>query len=203
MYLIKHRVLSESDVSSVGGETSDTQHLQFISVLFFLLTHRSPMPAEELLFDTVVVFLVQHARVRTNSGCLSSVESQNSVVECMRILQKLSQADDIEKASRAVVAAGQKQAKIIAGYDLLTSQKETQTVTRLFRTVRSLGIDITFIDVAYTVETLVEAETDHTHTLTLQGCLAALLLTLGIESNSLGTLFALARLLGGDVEVSS
>lgn len=188
----------------------------FVSTFFLSLTGRKPKRGEEVLLNAVMVSCIDHG-IEPASGFVPRVSaaSGNTVIpamaagllalgpyhggaisQAMTLFAELEMAGNVETAATQKVKEYREQKKRLPGFGHPVYKHNDPRVTKLFGLARTHRLPMTFMDVALTVETVLETELGKKLVLNIDGGIAALLLTLGIEPEAGDAVFAVARMAG-------
>lgn len=191
----------------------------FVKTLFLSLTGREPSKVEKKILNSILVASIDHG-LQPSSGFVPRVVAAagndintamasvflalgpyhgGAVNGAMEIFEKLKNAKDVEKECQNLVEEYQKQKKRIPGFGHAHYKNRTTGDPRskqLFKIATDAGLSRDIITIAETLEETIEWKLKKVLVINIDGCLAALLVTLGIDAKAGNALFALARAAG-------
>lgn len=194
----------------------------FVSTLFLSLTGRNPKKNEKKLLNAILVASIDHG-INPASGFVPRVvaSSGNDILTCMassllalgpyhggaitgamRVLQQVSEdGEDKEQACERLIDAYRLEKKRIPGFGHPVYKKVDPRAKLLFEMAREANLDIEFMNLARQMEHSLEQKLNKKLILNIDGAIAALLLTLGIDPIAGNALFGLARVAGSIAHV--
>lgn len=209
---------TEQGVELRGHQLTDlVKEANFVATLFLSLTGRSPQPAEEKILNAVLVASIDHGvnpasgfvpRVVAASGndVLTAMASTllalgpyhgGAITGTMEVLAALnSNGPDKEKACAQLVAEYRQTKKRVPGYGHAQYREEDPRTTQLFNLAQQAGLQPDFIQLARLLELKIEENLGRKLVLNVDGAIAALLLSLGIDPKAGNALFGVARVAG-------
>lgn len=191
----------------------------FVKTLFLSLTGREPSAEEKKLLNMILVASIDHG-LQPSSGFVPRVVAAagndittamasvllalgpyhgGAVTGAMEIFQRIKDSKDVEKECQTIVEEHQKQRKRIPGFghahykDRATGDPRTQ---QLFKLATENGLNRDVITIAETLEETIEWKLHKVLVINIDGGLAALLVTMGLDPKAGNALFALARVAG-------
>lgn len=188
----------------------------FISTLFLSLTGKLPTTGEKRILDAIMVASIDHGvepasgfvpRVVAASGndVLPSMASTllalgpfhgGAVSEAMEIFYRLADQENIEVAAHLLVSTKRKNKERISGFGHRKYKDFDPRTQQLFKLARDQQLDLTFINIAQTVEAALETATGRRLVINIDGAIACLLCTLKLDPLAGNGIFGIARVAG-------
>lgn len=188
----------------------------FVATVFLSMTGREPTSAEKFIFNALLVAAIDHGlepasgfvpRVVAASGNEITVAMASSllalgqyhgaaITPSMTMLQQLNQAPDVEQACRDLVRATRDTKQKLMGFGHPIYKDVDPRTQQLFSLARQQQLSLDFINIALTLEQIIEEELGKKLVINIDGAIATLLLTLKFEPLSGNAIFALARAAG-------
>jgi len=216
---------TENDIEIRGQKLDQLiSEADFASVLFLSITGKPATASESRLLNAILVSSIDHGiepasgfvpRVVASSGnnMLTAMAASllalgpyhgGAITPAMEFFAAIHQqtTDDLEKAALKMIRDLRESGKRISGFGHPIYKDQDPRSHELFKLARDLTIDTKFIDIALTVETLLEQETGKKLVLNVDGAIAALLLTLGFEPTVGNGIFGLARVAGSIAHIA-
>lgn len=194
----------------------------FISTLFLSLTGRKPLPKENKILNAILVSALDHGispatgfipRVVASSGanilqCMASTiltigpyhggavsDAQKLFAQIYKEALKTKDVD-IEGASQIIIKNMLDQKQRIPGFGHPIYKDIDPRTKALFELARKEELSLQYMNIARQVEHTLEQLKDKKLPLNIDGSLAALLLTLGIDEKAGNAIFALSKVAG-------
>lgn len=189
----------------------------FVSTFFLSLTGRKPKKNEKKILNAILVSSIDHG-INPASGFVPRVvaSSGNDILTCMassllalgpyhggaitgsmNVLQVVAaDGDDREKACERLIDEYRLQKKRIPGFGHPVYKDKDPRAEKLFTLAREADLEIDFMNLAKLMEHSLEQKLNKKLILNIDGAIAALLLTLGIDPIAGNALFGLARVAG-------
>ena len=195
----------------------------FVSVFFFHLTGKKPSEAERQVLNAILIASLDHGvepasgfipRVVASTGhdVLTSMASTllalgpkhgGAITGCMEVLQELNQmGSDKEAAAIELVKKYREQKKRIPGYGHPYYKDSDPRAEELFKIARQSSLSPEFSNLAQILEHAIEEELRKKLILNIDGAIAALLLTMGIDPLAGNGIFGLARVAGSIAHIT-
>lgn len=190
----------------------------FASVLFLSITGKQATSEQSKLLNAILVSSIDHGiepasgfvpRVVASSGnnILTAMASSllalgpyhgGAITSAMEVFAEIHQQveDDLEKTVLEKIRQTSEAKQRLSGFGHPIYKDIDPRTQELFRFARQLNQDSVFMDIALTVETLLEQEKGRKLVLNIDGAIAVLLLTLGFEPAVGNGIFGLARVAG-------
>ncbi|HEX7017724.1 MAG TPA: citryl-CoA lyase [Patescibacteria group bacterium] len=197
--------------------TELVKEANFVSTLFLSLTGRKPTSAEEKILNAILVASIDHGinpasgfvpRVVAASGneILTAMASTllalgpyhgGAITAAMEVFSHLQQQNhDKEKACADLVAGYRQTKKRVPGYGHAHYRDEDPRTTQLFNLAQQAGLNVDVINLARLLELKIEENLNRKLVLNIDGAIAALLVTLGIDPKAGNAIFGVARVAG-------
>jgi citrate synthase len=193
----------------------------FVSTFFLSLTGRKPSKQEKIILNAILVSCIDHG-INPASGFVPRVvaSSGNDVLTCMAssllalgpyhggaitgamevFLQVKTNGDlkgsNIEQASDELVDSYRLEKKRVPGFGHPTYKTFDPRAKLLFELARKEDLDIEYMNVARQMEHSLEQKLNKKLILNIDGAIAALLMTLGIDPIAGNAIFGLSRVAG-------
>ncbi len=189
----------------------------FVSTFFLSLVGRKPQKAEKIILNALLVSSIDHGinpasgfvpRVVAASGnnVLTAMASTllslgtyhgGAISEAMRIFEIIDgDGDDVEKACDRLISSYRVEKRRVSGYGHPFYRENDPRVKALFDLARKNELSIKFMNIARQLEHSLEIEFNKKLILNIDGAIAALLMTLGIDQKAGDAIFGLARVAG-------
>lgn len=189
----------------------------FVATFFLSLTGRKPTAAEEKVLNALLVAAVDHGinpasgfvpRVVASSGnsVLTAMASSllalgpyhgGAITGAMEVLREVNEySDDKEKAATWLVKKYRSEKKRVPGFGHPVYKKVDPRTQQLFQLAREAELPLDYINLAKQVEHTLEEETLKKLVINVDGALAALLLSMGIDPLAGNAIFGVARVAG-------
>jgi len=189
----------------------------FVSTLFLSIVGRKPKKAEKVIFNALLVSSIDHGispasgfvpRVVASSGgnILMAMASSlltlgprhgGAVTEAMEVFNKISKnGENIEKSSEDLVDSYRIDKKRMPGFGHPVYKEIDPRAKVLFDLARKNNLSIEFMNIAKQMEHSLEIGLNKKLVLNIDGAMAALLLTLGIDPVAGNAIFGLAKVAG-------
>jgi hypothetical protein len=144
----------------------------FIGTLFFSLVGRKPSKKEKTILNAILV-----------SSLALNPENRGVITKAMDVFKEISgKGDDIEKSSIKLVDYYINNKEKISGFGHPYYKDFDPRAKSLFEVARKNELDIQFMNIARQIEHSLEDRLDQKFVLNIYGAIAALLLTLDIDS---------------------
>lgn len=197
--------------------TSLISEADFVATFFLSLTGRKAKKNEKKILNALLVASLDHGinpssgfvpRAVASSGgdVLSAMASAllalgpyhgGAVTDAMKILQAVADDDqDKEAACERLIDFYRLDKKRISGFGHPVYTKSDPRAVQLFKLAREEGLDILYMNLAKQMEHSLEQKLNKSLVLNIDGALAALLLTIGIDPLAGNAIFGLARVAG-------
>ena len=189
----------------------------FVSTFFLSLTGRKPKKPEKVILNAILVSSIDHGispasgfvpRAVASSGgdILMAMASSlltlgprhgGAVTEAMRVYKKISESgENIEKSCENLIDSYRVNKKRIPGFGHAVYKKVDPRAKLLFDMARKNNLDIQFMNIAKQLEHSLEDKLNKKLILNIDGAIAALLITLGIDPVVGNAIFGLAKVAG-------
>lgn len=193
------------------------EEADFVSTLFLSLTGRKPKKNEKKIMNAILVSCIDHGinpasgfvpRVVASSGndiltCMASAllalgpYHGGAITDAMQVFQKVSEdGENIEKACDNLIDEYRLQKKRVPGFGHPKYTKVDPRTKVLFDMARKAELEIGFMNIAKQMEHSLEQKLNRLLVLNIDGAIAALLLSLGIDPIAGNAIFGLARVAG-------
>jgi citryl-CoA lyase len=190
----------------------------FVATVYLSITGQAPSTEQTKLLNAILVAAMDHGiepasgfvpRVVASSGndILTAMASSllalgpyhggaiSSAMEVFEQIQK-QKGSDLEATALSLIKNYRADKKRLPGFGHPVYQDVDPRTQQLFALARTLNLDLQYVDIALTLETLLEQETGRKLVLNIDGALAALLLTLNFPPKLGNGIFGLARVAG-------
>lgn len=196
----------------------------FVSTVFLSLTGNKPTAPQKKLFNAILVASIDHGiqpasgfvpRVVAASGndILTAMASTllalgpyhgGALTPAMEVFAQISTngGSDVEVAALALIKEYRNSKRRVPGFGHPQYTHQDPRTQQLFALAREAGLEQRFIDIALTVETVLEQELGRKLVLNIDGAIAALFLTFGFEPRVGNALFGLARVAGSIAHIA-
>ncbi len=196
----------------------------FVATLFLAITGRQPSKGENKLLNALLVSAIDHGvnpasgfvpRVVAASGndILTAMASTlltlgplhgGAVLGAMQIFSQLQPAatNDIEQAAINLINDYKSKNRRIPGFGHPVYTTVDPRTKILFEMAKNEGLDLQYLNLAYTVETHLEYAVGKKLVINIDGAMAALLLTLGFSLEVGNAIFGLARVAGSIAHIA-
>ncbi len=196
----------------------------FTSTLFLSITGRKPSKGENKLLNVLLVAAIDHGinpasgfvpRVVAASGndMLTAMASTllalgplhgGAVLGAMQIFSQLQPAatNDIEQATINLINDYQSKNQRLPGFGHPLYTTIDPRTKIIFEMAKNEGLDLQYLNIAYTVETHLEYAVGKKLVINIDGAMAALLLTLGFSLEVGNAIFGLARVAGSIAHIA-
>lgn len=193
------------------------EEADFVSTLFLSMTGRKPKKNEKKIMNAILVSSIDHG-INPASGFVPRVvaSSGNDILTCMAssllalgpyhggaitsamqvFLAVSKDGDDIEKACDNLIDDYRIQKKRVPGFGHPKYTKVDPRAKLLFDMARKADLEIVYMNIAKQMEHSLEQKLNRKLVLNIDGAIAALLLTLGIDLIAGNAVFGLARVAG-------
>ena len=199
------------------------EEADFVSTLFLSITARKPKKNELKILNAILVASIDHGinpasgfvpRVVASSGndiltCMASSllalgpYHGGAITSAMKVLKQVSEdGEDMEKACENLIDNFRLEKKRVPGFGHPKYRKEDPRATLLFKMARKAELDIIFMNLAKQMEHSLEQKLNRKLVLNIDGAIAALLLTLGIDPIAGNAIFGLARVAGSIAHIT-
>jgi citrate synthase len=203
--------------------TSLVSEADFVATLFLSLTGRKAKKSEKKILNALLVAAMDHGinpasgfvpRAVASSGgdVLSAMASAllalgphhgGAVTNAMRILLEVSEdGEDKEAACERLIDTYRLAKKRISGFGHPTYTKSDPRSVQLFKLGREEGLDILYMNLAKQMEHSLEQKLNKPLVLNIDGAMAALLLTIGIDPIAGNAIFGVARVAGSIAHIT-
>ncbi len=194
----------------------------FVATFFLSITGRKPTKSEKKILNAILVASIDHGinpasgfvpRVVASSGndvltCMASSllalgpYHGGAITGCMQVLAEVStDGKDKEKACEKLIDSYRLEKKRIPGFGHPVYRKADPRAQLLFKLAREASLDIEFMNLAKQMEHSLEQKLNRKLVLNIDGAVAALLLTMGIDPVAGNAVFGLARVAGSIAHV--
>lgn len=194
----------------------------FVGTFFLSLTGRVPKKSEKQILNAILVASIDHGinpasgfvpRVVASSGndvltCMASAllalgpYHGGAITDAMRVLKQVYEdGDDKEQACERLIDSFRFEKKRIPGYGHPKYKKVDPRAKLLFEIARDGQLDIEYMNLAKQMEHSLEQKLNKKLILNIDGAIAALLLTIGIDPIAGNAIFGLARVAGSIAHV--
>ena len=199
------------------------EEADFVATFFLSLTGRKPKKNEKKILNALLVASIDHG-INPASGFVPRVvaSSGNDILTCMassllalgpyhggaitgamKVLLKVSKdGDDMEKACERLIDEYRLEKKRVPGYGHPKYRTVDPRSKLLFEMARKADLDISFMNLAKQMEHSLEEKLNRRLVLNIDGAIAALLLTMGIDPVAGNALFGLARVAGSIAHIT-
>lgn len=189
----------------------------FVSTLFLSMTGRKPKKNEKKVLNAILVASIDHG-INPASGFVPRVvaSSGNDILTCMAssllalgpyhggaitgamhvLLQVSQDGEDKEQACERLIDSYRFEKKRVPGFGHPKYTKVDPRAKLLFEIARKAELEIEYMNLAKQMEHSLEQKLNRKLVLNIDGAIAALLLTLGIDPIAGNALFGLARVAG-------
>lgn len=189
----------------------------FVSTLFLSIVGRKPKKSEKVIFNAILVASIDHGispasgfvpRAVASSGgnvlmamatCILSLGPRHggAVTAAMNVFKKINQSgENIEKSSEELIDSYRLEKKRIPGFGHPVYKKFDPRTKLLFEMARKNDLDIKYMNIAKQLEHTLEIKLNKKLVINIDGAIAALLLTLGVEATAGNAIFGLAKAAG-------
>lgn len=194
----------------------------FVATFFLSLTGRMPKKGEKKILNAILVSSIDHG-VNPASGFVPRVvaSSGNDVLTCMassllalgpyhggaitgamKIFETVNNdGKDKEKACERLINSYRLEKKRVSGFGHPVYTDKDPRAELLFKMARKADLNIEYMNLAKQMEHSLEEKLNRKLILNIDGAIAALLLTLGIDSIAGNAVFGLARVSGSIAHV--
>lgn len=211
----KGLVLRGEDLTELINEAD------FVSTLFLSLVGRKPNRTEKIVLNSILVSAIDHGispasgfvpRVVASSGgdVLSAMAATllalgpyhgAAVTGSMDLFMRVSKdGDDIEKSCEKIIEEYVSQKNRVPGFGHPIYNEVDPRAKELFEVARKNNLDIQFMNIARQMEHSLEEKLNYKINkklvLNIDGAIAALLLTIGIEPAAGNAVFAVSKVAG-------
>jgi citryl-CoA lyase len=197
--------------------TNLIKEADFVASFFLSITGKIPQPAQTKLLNAVLVACIDQGlypasgyvpRAVASSGnevltCMASSllalgpAHGGAVTAAMKLYQDIEQmGQDREASCRRVIDDCLHQKKRLPGFGHPVYRESDPRTDQLFRLAREQEVDVTYIGIARTLESVLEEKVYKKLVINVDGAVAALLLTMGFPPASGNAVFGLARAAG-------
>lgn len=196
----------------------------FVSTLYLSLTGKQPTEGQKKLLNAILVASLDHGinpasgfvpRVVTASGndVLTAMASTllalgpyhgGALTPAMEVFARIDAEGktDVEAAALALIKEYRQQKKRVPGFGHPHYTDQDPRAQQLFAMAREAQLPERFMDIALTVETLLEQELARKLVLNIDGAIAALFATFDFEPRVGNALFGLARVAGSIAHIA-
>lgn len=189
----------------------------FVSTLFLSLTGKKPKKNEKKILNAILVASIDHGinpasgfvpRVVASSGndiltCMASAllalgpYHGGAITNAMNVLKEIAaDGDDKEQACERMIDSYRLEKRRIPGFGHPKYKTVDPRAKVLFEMARKDELDIEYMNLAKQLEHSLEQKLNKKLVLNIDGAIAALLLTLGIDPIAGNALFGVARVAG-------
>jgi len=193
------------------------EEADFVETLYLSITARKPTKSEKKILNAILVASVDHGinpasgfvpRVVASSGndiltCMASAllalgpYHGGAITNAMYVFNQVDQdGEDKEKACERLIDDFRLQKKRIPGFGHPKYTKVDPRSKLLFEMARKADLDIVYMNLAKQMEHSLEQKLNKKLVLNIDGAIAALLLTMGIDPIAGNAMFGLARVAG-------
>lgn len=163
----------------------------FVSTFFLSLVGRKPENVEKTILNAILVSAIDH-EINTDGG---------AITDAMSIIQTINEDSlDIEKACEKLIDSYIADKKIIPGFGHPVYDNFDPRAKELFDLARKNNLEIQFMNIVKQLEHSLDDKLGYKIKkkliLNIDGAIAALLLTLGIDPLAGNAIFGLARVAG-------
>ncbi|PIR59167.1 MAG: hypothetical protein COU69_02155 [Candidatus Pacebacteria bacterium CG10_big_fil_rev_8_21_14_0_10_56_10] len=210
--------LGERGVEVRGVPLSDlVAEADFVKTLFFHLTGRQPVTGELKLLNAMLVAALDHG-VQPASGFVPRVVASvgNDVLTAMAatllalgpyhggavtgamkaMIEIKHKGENVEAACRELVQEYRQAGRRVPGFGHPHYTQKDPRAQQLFHLAHDHDLPLEYINLATILETTLEHQLRRKLVLNIDGAIAALLLTIGIDPIAGNALFGLARVAG-------
>lgn len=195
----------------------------FVATFFLSLTGRMPKKGEKKILNAILVASIDHG-VNPASGFVPRVvaSSGNDVLTCMassllalgpyhggaitnamKILEEVNNdGTDKEKACEKLIDSYRLEKKRVSGFGHPKYKDKDPRAELLFKMARKADLNIEYMNLAKQMEHSLEQKLNKKLILNIDGAIAALLLTMGIDSIAGNAIFGLARVAGSIAHIT-
>ncbi|GIK84108.1 MAG: citryl-CoA lyase [Patescibacteria group bacterium] len=189
----------------------------FVSTLFLSLTGKKPKKNEKKILNAILVASIDHGinpasgfvpRVVASSGndiltCMASAllalgpYHGGAITNAMNVLKEIAaDGDDKEQACERMIDSYRLEKRRIPGFGHPKYRTVDPRAKVLFEMARKDELDIEYMNLAKQLEHSLEQKLNKKLVLNIDGAIAALLLTLGIDPIAGNAMFGVARVAG-------
>lgn len=193
------------------------EEADFVSTFFLSLTGRKAKKSELKILNAILVASIDHGinpasgfvpRVVASSGndVLTSMASAllalgpyhgGAITGAMKVFQEVNEdGEDIEQACEHLIDSYRLQKMRVPGFGHPKYKKVDPRAKLLFEMARKAELEIQFMNIAKQMEHSLEQKLNRKLVLNIDGAIASLLLTLGIDPIAGNAVFGLARVAG-------
>lgn len=193
------------------------EEADFVSSFFLSLTGRKAKKSELKILNAILVASIDHGinpasgfvpRVVASSGndVLTSMASAllalgpyhgGAITSAMKVFQEVSEdGEDVERACERLIDNYRLQKMRVPGFGHPKYKKVDPRSKLLFEMARKAELEIQFMNLAKQMEHSLEQKLNRKLVLNIDGAIAALLLTMGIDPIAGNAVFGLARVAG-------
>lgn len=199
--------------------TKLVEEADFVSTLFLSMTGRKPTKVENKILNTILVSSIDHG-LQPSSGFIPRVIAASgndiniamasvflalgpyhgaAVSGAMSVFERMKQSKDVEKEAQSIVDEYKTAHKRIPGFGHAQYKDRAKGDPRtklLFTLALENGLSRDVITMAETLEEIIEWKLKKVLVINVDGGIAALLVTMGIDAKAGNALFALGRAAG-------
>lgn len=189
----------------------------FVSTFFLSLTGKKPSSEQQNMLNAILVASIDHGiepssgfvpRVVAAAGndvysCMASTllalgpRHGGAITGCMEVILKLQTSNnDMESTVKTFVEQQRSQKNRISGFGHPHYRDEDPRAEQLIRIAQKNQLKPTFVQTARMIEIQLEKQVGRKLVLNVDGAIAALLLTMGIDPLAGNAIFGLARAAG-------
>lgn len=203
-----------------GKQLTDLiEQADFVATLFLSLTGRQPTKSELTVINAILVAAIDHGvypasgfvpRVIASSGnsVLTAMASTllalgprhgGAITDCMNILAEVKErGGNLETTCQEYVAEARAKKIRLAGFGHPHHKDADPRTTQLFQLAQEAGLSPEYVNITHMIEYALEQSAGRKLVINVDGAIATLLMTMGIDPLAGNALFGLARV-GGSI----